>query len=72
MKVKQLLNVMDNLEPVNVVLYAYGLEYASTWRDGMRTVEEVKNNLIYDGMNANVVRLSHGLGYTVIVASITK
>lgn len=55
--VKDILNLLNDEQEACVVLYAYGMHYGSTHRDGMKTVAEIKEKLMYDGMNALVCRI---------------
>lgn len=57
MKVRNLLKLVRDDDYCNVVLYAYGIYYAETFVDGMRTVADIKEKLRYDGMQAKVFRI---------------
>lgn len=54
MKLKQLLKVTNLKQRVHVQVYAYGIFYASTLTDGMKTVEDVLKNVRKDILNAKV------------------
>ena len=54
MTVKQLINKMDDTERVIVLLTAYGVHYADSYADGMRTAKDVKDRMNYDCINAKV------------------
>lgn len=55
--VKDILNLMEGTDEVNVQLYAYGVFYGQSSADGLNTVEQVKEKMIYDGLNARVGRI---------------
>ncbi len=54
MTVKQLIKTMDDTEQVIVLLTAYGVHYADSYKDGMRTAKDVKDKMNYDCINAKV------------------
>ena len=54
MKLKQLLKVTDPKQHVHVQVYAYGVFYASTVIDGMKTVEDVLAHVRKDVLDAKV------------------
>ena len=54
MKLKQLLKVTDPKQLVHVQVYAYGVFYASTVVDGMKTVEDVLARASKDVLGAKV------------------
>ena len=58
MVVKDVLEMMDQKDNVNCILYAYGIPYGSTDRDGMKTVEDCLNNMNYDCLHAQVTRIA--------------
>ena len=60
--VSDILNAMEDNQKVICSFTAYGVGYANSWRDGMRTVSDCKDRLRYDCTNAVVT----GVGYAVI------
>ena len=58
--VKQLLKAIDEDREVNVILYAYGQYYASTFADGMHNVRECLENMNKDCINALVFDVCPG------------
>lgn len=53
--VKDILNLFtDDSHEVCCMLYAYGVYYADTIKDGMKTVKDCKENMNYDCINAMV------------------
>ena len=50
--------MMDDTDKVCVMLYAYGVYYGDTHRDGMHTVSECKDQMNYDCIHALVTRIS--------------
>lgn len=54
MKLKQLLKVTNPKQRVHVQVYAYGVFYASTLTDGMKTVEDVLAHVRKDILDAKV------------------
>ena len=55
--VQDILNIMDDSDNVCVMLYAYGVYYGDTQRDGMNTVAECKDQMNYDCIHALVTRI---------------
>lgn len=58
--ISDILNVMDEDQLVVCTFSAYGVGYADSWTDGMRTVKECKDRLRYDCLNSIVT----GVRYT--------
>ena len=56
-KVKDILNLIGDDSRVCAVMYAYGIYYADTMKDGMNTVAECKKNMNHACMNARVTGL---------------
>ena len=59
-KVLTVKTVLESLPPednVMVAYYAYGIQYADSWSEGMRTVADVLEQTRYDCLNAKVVKL---------------
>ena len=54
LKVQDILNVMSKDQEVECSFTAYGVSYASSWNDGMRTVQDCLDGLRYDCLNALV------------------
>ena len=52
--VKRVLETLPKKDEIVVAIYAYGMSYANTWTDGMRTVEECLDRMNYDCINAGV------------------
>lgn len=52
--VADILDMMDESLEVNCAFTAYGVQYASSWNDGMRTVADCKDRLNYDCIHARV------------------
>ena len=57
--VSDILNVMGDSQPVVCSFTAYGVPYADSYTDGMRTAKDCKEQLRYDCLNALVT----GIGY---------
>lgn len=55
--VSDILNVMDETDKVTVILYAYGVYYGDTQRDGMDTVQDCKDQMNHHCINALVTRI---------------
>lgn len=60
LKVKDILSVMQGEQKVNCHFTAYGITYADSWNDGMRTVAECLDQLNYDCSNALVTGITLG------------
>lgn len=58
MKVKEQLKLIGKDQKVDCVLYAYGIFYASSWKDGMETAEDCLNNMNSACINAKVLKLN--------------
>lgn len=58
--VKDVLNIMDDSDPVNCIFYAYGVYYAQSLDDHLKTVADCKDGLRYDCANALVHRIRAG------------
>lgn len=56
-KVKDVLNLMTDVDAVTVILYAYGVYYANTEDDGMFTVSDCKEQMNYTCINATVTNI---------------
>lgn len=56
--VKDVLNIIDDKQVVNCVFYAYGVYYASSFDDGMKTTADCKEGLRYDCLNAKVLKIN--------------
>ena len=54
MKLKQILKVTNPEQRVHVQVYAYGVFYASTLTDGMKTAKEVLDGVRKDILDAKV------------------
>lgn len=54
MKLKELLKVTDPKQRVHVQVYAYGVFYASSEADGMKTAEDVLAHVRKDVLGAKV------------------
>ena len=54
MTVKQLVKTMDDEENVVVLITAYGVHYADSYADGMRTAKDIKEKMNYTCINAKV------------------
>lgn len=57
--VKDILAVMDDKQEVNCHFTAYGITYANSWDDGLKTVAECKDGMNYDCINALVTGIRH-------------
>lgn len=68
--VQDILNIMDDSDKVCVILYAYGIYYGDTERDGMNTVAECKDQMNYDCIRALVTRIKTEQDHVVIQAEI--
>lgn len=68
--VQDILNMMDDSDKVCVILYAYGIYYGDTERDGMNTVTDCKSQMNYDCIHALVTRIKTGNDQVVIQAEI--
>lgn len=55
--VQDILNIMDDTDKVCVILYAYGMYYGDTQRDGMVTVKDCKDQMNHNCINALVTRI---------------
>lgn len=55
--ISDILNLMSDNHEVVCLLYAYGIYYADTQRDGMKTVAECKDQMNYDCLHALVTRI---------------
>lgn len=55
--VSDILNIMDDTDKVCVMLYAYGVYYGDTQRDGMDTVKDCKDQMNHHCINALVTRI---------------
>lgn len=55
--VKNILELMKKDDIVIVTLYAFGIPYASTWKEGMGTVSECLDQMRYNCLNAKVFRI---------------
>jgi hypothetical protein len=55
--VQDILNIMNDSDKVCVILYAYGMYYGDTQRDGMDTVNDCKDQMNYDCIHALVTRI---------------
>lgn len=58
MKVSDVLSLMDDDTPVACEFYAYGVFYASSYYDGMRTAKDCRDRLNYDCINARVTNIN--------------
>lgn len=58
MKVKDVLSLMDDDTPVSCQLYAYGIFYASSYDDGMRTAADCRDRMNYDCLNARATNIT--------------
>ena len=56
--VEDILNLMQDDEKVVVHIFAYGIHAADTYRDGMRTAKDCRENMNYDCLRAQVGRIS--------------
>lgn len=56
--VKDILATMEDDEKVVITFFAYGIWYANSWNDNMRTVRDCKENLRYDCIVAQVGRIT--------------
>lgn len=56
--VKDILDIIDDSQVVNCVFYAYGVYYASSYDDGMKTPAECKSGLRRDCLNALVQKIN--------------
>ena len=52
--VENILSIMDGEQAVIVDVYAYGISYANSWRDGFRTVDDCLNGIRKDILLATV------------------
>lgn len=68
--VQDILNIMNDSDKVCVMLYAYGVYYGDTKRDGMNTVAECKDQMNYDCIHALVTRIRTENDHVVIQAEI--
>ena len=57
--VSDILNIMEDEEEVNCNFTAYGVHYASSWNDGMRTVADCKDRMNYNCIHALVTGIRH-------------
>lgn len=64
--VSDILNIMDDTDKVCVILYAYGVYYGDTQRDGMITVKDCKDEMNYDCIHALVTRIRNENDHVVI------
>ena len=55
--VKNILELMEKDDMVIVTFYAYGIPYASTWKDDIGTVSECLDRVRNDCLNAKVFRI---------------
>jgi len=55
--VSDILDIMNETDKVCVMLYAYGVYYGDTQRDGMQTVKDCKDEMNYDCIHALVTRI---------------
>lgn len=53
--VKRVLETLPKDDKISVQLYAYGITFANTWTDGMKTVGECLDRMNSDCLNAGVV-----------------
>lgn len=56
--VKNILELMEKDDAVIVRIYAYGIPYADTWKDGMEDVESCLDRMRRDCLNAKVYRIN--------------
>lgn len=68
--VSDILDMMNETDKVCVILYAYGVYYGDTQRDGMQTVAECKDQMNYDCIHALVTRIRTENDHVVIQAEI--
>jgi len=52
--VKDILNLIDGNEEVNVQLFAYGIISSQSSTNGMKTVNDIREKMMYGGLNARV------------------
>lgn len=55
--VKDVLNLMEDNNKVTCIMYAYGVYYGDTQRDGMITVKDCKEQMNRACINALVTRI---------------
>lgn len=59
--VSDILDLLDDGTKINCSFTAYGVSYADSWNDGMRTVADCKDRLRHECLNAHLT----GVGYSV-------
>lgn len=55
--VKDVLELMESTDKVTCIMYAYGVYYGDTQRDGMSTVKDCKEQMNHHCLNALVTRI---------------
>lgn len=68
--VSDILDMMNETDKVCVMLYAYGVYYGDTVRDGMHTVAECKDQMNYDCIHALTTRIRTENDHVVIQGEI--